>query len=341
MPISSFMQQYLPAVEAELRRAVAPAGELNLQGLQDMLTYHMGWEGEGAGPEAAGKRIRPVLVLLSASALGMEWERALPAAASVELIHNFSLIHDDIEDNSPTRRGRPTLWKLWGIPQAINAGDALFTLAHLALLRLEETISPQAALQAARLLQETCLQLTQGQYLDLAYESRRDLRLEDYWPMVNGKTGALLSACTQLGAVVAGAPEAQAAKLGEFGRALGLAFQAQDDLLGIWGDAALTGKSADSDLLAGKKSLPVLYGLSQNGPFARRWMEGPVRADEVHALALQLEAEGARAYTEEQVERLTGEALQALQMALPAEAGDNPAREALHALALKLVRRTA
>ena len=335
------MQMYLPAVEAELRRAVAPAGSQNLQGLQDMLTYHMGLEGEGAGPEAAGKRIRPLLVLLSASAFGEDWERALPAAASVELIHNFSLIHDDIEDNSPTRRGRPTLWKKWGIAQAVNAGDALFTLAHLALLRLEETVSPPVALQAARLLQDTCLQLTQGQYLDLSYETRRDLKLEDYWPMVNGKTGALLSASARLGAVVARATGAQAEKLGEFGRALGLAFQAQDDLLGIWGDAALTGKSADSDLIAGKKSLPVLFGLAQNGPFNRRWLQGPVHEDEVQALAVQLEAEGARAYTQGEVERLTGEALGALQLALPDDMAGNPARDALHALALKLVRRTA
>jgi geranylgeranyl diphosphate synthase type I len=256
----------------------------------------------------------------------------------VELIHNFSLIHADIEDHSPTRRGRPTLWKLWGVAQAVNAGDALFTLAHLALLRLEDTASPQAALQAARLLQETCLHLTQGQYLDLSYEKRQDLTLEEYWPMIAGKTGALLAACTRLGAVVAGAPEEQAGYFADFGRSVGLAFQAQDDLLGIWGDAALTGKSAESDLLAGKKSLPVLYGLVQNGPFAEQWRRGPVKEGDVRALAEQLEMEGGRIYTQSQVERLTGEALRSLETACPAcEA--NPAGEALKELALRLVQR--
>jgi geranylgeranyl diphosphate synthase type I len=332
------MQTYLTSIEGELQNAVAITDRPGLEELHHMLAYHLGWEGEGAGPEARGKRIRPLLVLLSASAAGAGAEQALPAAAAVELIHNFSLIHDDIEDNSPTRRGRPTLWKKWGIAQAVNAGDALFTLAHLALLRLEETASPQAALQAARLLQETCLHLTQGQYLDLSYETRQDLTLDDYWPMIAGKTGALLAACTRLGAVVAGAPDGQADYFADFGRSVGLAFQAQDDLLGIWGDAALTGKSAESDLLTGKKSLPVLYGLAQNGPFADQWRRGPVKEGEVGALAAQLEVEGGRNFTQAQVEQLTVQALQALEAACPA-AGLNPAGDALKELALRLVQR--
>ncbi|HEX7976237.1 MAG TPA: polyprenyl synthetase family protein [Anaerolineales bacterium] len=335
MSLESLMQTYIPAVETELRQVVAHAGGPNLEGLHHMLAYHMGWESEGAGPVTRGKRIRPLMILLCTAAAGGEWERALPAAAAVELVHNFSLIHDDIEDNSPLRHGRPTIWSLWGVAQATNAGDAMFTLAQLALLRLEETASPQVAIEASRLLQETCLQLTQGQYLDLSYEQRGDLTLEAYWPMVSGKTAALLSASTGLGALVAGAEAPAQAAYRQFGRSLGLAFQAQDDLLGIWGDAALTGKSSESDLVSGKKSLPVLYGLSLGKSFAARWNQGPVQAEDVSSLAAQLEQEGALSYTQEIAGRLTQEALDALQTARP----QGPAGEALHELALFLLKR--
>jgi geranylgeranyl diphosphate synthase, type I len=300
-----------------------------------MLAYHLGWEGEGAGAEARGKRIRPLLVLLTAAAAGGDWERALPAAAAVELVHNFSLVHDDIQDNSPIRRGRPTVWKQWGIPQAINSGDAMLTLAHLVLLRLAETSSPDIALQAARILQTACLHLTQGQYLDLLYEARGDLTLDAYWPMVKGKTAALLAACTELGALAAAAPPEKRQAYRLFGHDLGLAFQALDDILGIWGDASLTGKSADSDLLTGKKSLPVLYGLSQNGPFSYRWQQGAIRPEEVDSLAAQLEKEGAREFAQQAATRLTDQALQALSEAGPrGEAG-----EVLVALAGQLLHR--
>jgi geranylgeranyl diphosphate synthase type I len=325
----------LPAVEVELRRNVETAGQAELAGLRQMLAYHMGWEGEGAGPEASGKRIRPLLVLLCCAAAGGDWTHALPAAAAVELVHNFSLIHDDIQDNSDRRRGRLTVWKLWGVPQAINSGDTMFTLAHLAVLRLAETAAPEVVLQAAQWLQETCLHLTQGQYLDISYEHRHDLALTDYWPMVEGKTAALLSTCTRLGALVAGAAPARLEAYRQFGRWLGLAFQAQDDLLGIWGDADLTGKSAASDLLTGKKSLPVLYGLGLRGAFANRWAQGPIAAAEVPALAAQLAEEGGRAYTQEAADRLTNDALQALAQAGPTgEAG-----VALTSLAKKLLNR--
>ncbi len=276
-----------------------------------------------------------MLVLLSAGAAGGDWEKALPAAAAVELIHNFSLIHDDIQDGSDQRRGRPTVWKLWGTAQAINSGDAMFSLAHLTILRLSDTSNEHIAFQAARLLQDTCLELTKGQYLDMSYESRTQLTIDDYWPMVAGKTAALLSTCTALGALVAGVDERTRSLYTEFGRSLGLAFQVQDDLLGIWGDAALTGKSTESDLLTGKKSLPVLYGLSQKGRFASRWAEGPIRQDEVPHLAQVLEEEGAYSYTQQTSGELTEKALQALAEAQPV----GECAGALIELANKLVNR--
>ncbi len=336
MTLQPFIDLYLPAIEQELQNMVEQADGLGLDSLYHMLAYHMGWEGEGAGPAARGKRIRPLLVLLSTSAAGGDWKSALPAAAGVELLHNFSLIHDDIEDNSPTRRSRPTLWSRWGIPQAINTGDAMFALANLSVTKLERMVSPKVTLQAARLLLETCLALTQGQYLDISYELRRDLSLEDYWPMVTGKTAALLAACTEMGALISETPEDIRQAYRQFGKSLGLAFQAQDDLLGIWGDAELTGKSAASDLVSGKKSLPVLYGLGQNGPFAQRWRQGAIPPEEVTGLAGQLKSEGGYDYTLQAAERLTQEALKALEAAQPrGEAG-----QALNELARMLLNRT-
>jgi geranylgeranyl diphosphate synthase type I len=335
MTLESYIQILLPAIEDELRRVVNQTDKPEMEGLYHILAYHLGWEGDGAGGEAQGKRLRPMMVLLTTAAAGGQWERALPAAAAVELVHNFSLIHDDIEDNSPLRRGRSTIWKKWGVAQAINAGDALFTLAHLSLLRLEETMTAKLSLQAAHILQETCLKLTQGQYMDIAYESQMDLPIEAYWPMVSGKTAALLSACTELGALVAEVNKARRESYRQFGYLLGLAFQAQDDLLGIWGDASLTGKSADSDLLTGKKTLPVLFGLNQKGLFAERWAKGSVTGSEVLPLATLLEIEGARTYTQETTERLTQQALQTLEEAEPAgEAG-----QALFDLAKRLLSR--
>ena len=324
---------YRPAIEDELRQAINLTQKPGLEELHHMLAYHMGWEGDGAGLEAQGKRIRPQLVLLCTQASGSEWQNALPAAAAVELIHNFSLIHDDIEDNSPLRHNRPTLWTKWGIPQAINTGDALFTISHLASLGLKTTTNAQTALEAVQILQATCLHLTEGQFLDISYAENHELTPEDYWPMVSGKTAALLSCCTELGALIANSPHQHHYK--DFGRLLGLAFQVQDDILGIWGDSTATGKSTSSDLVEGKKSLPVLIGLSYRGDFARRWGAGQITPNEVPAIASQLEAEGARAAAQTEADKLTSQALEALHAANPQ--GD--AGQALFELADKLLKR--
>jgi geranylgeranyl diphosphate synthase type I len=329
------IQNLLAALEDELHASIESQHEPELDQYFSMLAYHLGWEGEGAGPEARGKRIRPLLVLLTCSAAGGKWPNALPAAAAVELVHNFSLIHDDIQDNSPLRRGRETVWKRWGIAQAINAGDAMLTTAHLTLLRMENTSSPQGTLKAALTLQQACLRLTKGQYLDLAFESQDQLTIEAYWQMVGGKTAALLGACTELGAIAADCSESRRQAFRDFGYYLGLAFQAQDDILGIWGDAALTGKSNESDLLAGKKSLPVIYGMQQNGPFVNRWKTGSILPSETEALAQQLEAEGARQFTQDAAAQMTSKALEALDQAKP----EGEASKALDDLANRLLGR--
>jgi geranylgeranyl diphosphate synthase type I len=312
----------LSAIEEELHQAISRKHRSDQDELYAMMAYHMGWEGEGANIEARGKRIRPLLVCLSCAAAGGDWKVSLPAAAAVELVHNFSLIHDDIEDNSPLRRGRPTVWKNWGIPQAINTGDAMFALAHLTLLDLESTCSLPVASQASAILLETCLDLTHGQHMDIAFENCQDLNIETYWSMVSGKTAALLAACTEIGALAANCSSKVQQAFHEFGHALGLAFQAQDDYLGIWGDVEMTGKSSESDLVTGKKSLPILFGLHQKGSFYTRWTQGPILPDEAPALAKMLEDEGAKCYTEEAADLLTRDALQSLRSAHPkGEAG--------------------
>lgn len=311
------------AIEADLQAVVRQADGPGLAELHGMLAYHMGWEGEGAGLRATGKRVRPMLVLLTCAAASGDWQAALPGASAVELIHNFSLIHDDIQDGSETRRGRPTLWTRWGEAQAINAGDALFALAHLALQGLEGAIYAQAA----QLLPQTSLQLTQGQYMDLAYETRAELSLADYWPMVRGKTAVLMAACTRLGALVAGAKDTALDAFSRFGMQLGLAFQAHDDILGAWGDEAETGKSAHSDLLSGKKSLPVLFGLEHSEEFKGRWAAGVADEKEASELAAMLQAAGAQDYAEAQVQKLTSEALEALAQTRASEKSTKDLRE--------------
>jgi len=333
--IDGITQTYLNAIEDELQQAVKRANNFGNTKLHDMLVYHMGWQGERKDAKSRGKRIRPLLVLLSCSAAGGDWTCALPGATAVELVHNFSLIHDDIEDHSPLRRGRPTIWKKWGIPQAINTGDAMFALAHLEAIRLSETVSPSIALKAVEILQSTCLHLTQGQYLDLSYESRKDLSLDDYWQMVEGKTAALIAASTELGALAACCDENESSLFHKFGWMLGLAYQVQDDLLGIWGNSSLTGKSSQSDLVTGKITLPVLYGLSKSGKFAERWKQGPIIPGEVNEIINLMEAEGGKEFAQAQISNLFNEALSSLEKTHPS----GVAGEALKSLALSLFNR--
>lgn len=309
----------LSGIEDELKRQVSRLDQPRTRPFHEMIAYHMGWTGPGAGPEAAGKRIRPLLLLLTVGASSPEAEvaSALPAAAAVELVHNFSLVHDDIEDNSPTRRGRPTVWNRWGIPMAINAGDALFVMAGEAILDLDPAYPASTVVEAASLLHRTCLDLTCGQYLDMSFEQRADLTDDDYWPMVGGKTAALLSVCCRIGATLGGADQTRKEAFAAFGHDLGIAFQVRDDILGIWGDEASIGKSAASDLVEGKNSLPILFGLGQKAAFAARWAEGPIESHEVAGLASLLRDEGAYDYAQALALRWTERAISNLERARP------------------------
>jgi len=316
-------KELLSAIEAELQKQVSRLDSPRTKPFHEMLTYHMGWTGEGAGPEATGKRIRPLLVLLTSSACGANWQFALPAAAAIELVHNFSLVHDDIQDNSSKRRGRDTAWVKWGAPMAINVGDALFVMSGQAIIDLKENYPADVVMKATEILHNTCLDLTRGQYLDMSYEERNDLGVEDYWHMISGKTSALIAACCHIGALLGGADDEKQEVYRSFGHYLGLAFQVQDDILGIWGDENVTGKSVASDLVEGKNSLPILAGLDKKGKFAERWAQGPIQPEEVNEVSRLLASEGGLFVAQEYAKQMTDLALRSLEEVEPqGEAGD-------------------
>lgn len=228
-----------------------------------VVSYHLGWSDRDGTPIDAnpGKAIRPTLALLAAEAVSGRPDPGLPGAVAVELVHNFSLLHDDLVDRDAERRHRPTVWAVWDDATAILAGDALLSLAHEVLAA---STSPHAQ-RAGRVLAEATRELIRGQIEDLAFEHREDVTLAECVDMAAGKTGALIAASTTIGAVLGGADEPVVAALSAYGAHLGVAFQLVDDLLGIWGSPAVTGKPVFSDLAAHKKTLPITWALEHGG----------------------------------------------------------------------------
>ncbi|MCB2180146.1 polyprenyl synthetase family protein [bacterium] len=316
MKLSEFSKVAIPKIETEMKAILHTAKQKGNDSLYQMLAYHLGWSGENISSHTQGKRIRPLLLLLTTGAAGGNWEEAIAGAATVELIHNFSLIHDDIEDNSEERRGRKTLWVIHSLPLALNAGDALFSLAFMGLSRLATFHNAETALQAFTKSAETCLTLTKGQHLDISFETSRTVTIDQYLEMIAGKTAALLSLSAELGAVLAHTNPENQENYRAAGENLGLAFQVIDDILGIWGNPEKTGKSAASDLLSRKKSLPILYGLGQKGQFSEMW-EAPITPANVSRLAEQLKSEGAYDYAKEKAQLYTQSAVTAIQNANP------------------------
>ncbi len=301
---------YRESVRAELELVI----DRTLPPLRGIMRYHMGWENEqgDAGQPRPGKFVRAILHMLSCGAVGGDAAQTIPAAAALELIHNFSLIHDDIQDGSHERRGRPTVWALWGTSQAINVGDFLFALASLALLRLgDHNVPGEDIVHSFQLLAEACKDLCEGQYLDLEFEKRVDITLEDYLGMVRRKTAALIAASTSMGAHLGGGGE-RVSHFHRFGEALGIAYQISDDILGIWGVKKTTGKSVEADLRQRKKTLPVVYALRESKD--RATLAGIYSANEIKGsdipVALEiLDRSGAREYAQGLVEGYFHQAL--------------------------------
>ncbi|XVV06539.1 family 2 encapsulin nanocompartment cargo protein polyprenyl transferase [Actinosynnema sp. CA-248983] len=330
-PASAVLAWSRELVQPALRDAVdrLPAPVRRIAG------YHLGWWDQRGRPvrAASGKAVRPALVLLAAEASGARADVAVPAAVAVELAHNFTLLHDDVLDKDRTRRHRPTAWTVFGVGAAILAGDALLALAAEVLAASEHPA-------AGRVLTTALLDLVDGEYADLAFERRPEVGLRECLDMAEHKTAALLAAACALGATFAGAAPATVARLHEFGRLLGIAYQHVDDLLGIWGDPDKTGKPAHADLRSRKKSLPVVAALASGTPSARELSTlyrraAPPSHDEVVRMAELVERAGGRSWSHDESRRLLDEALDRLADTAPAP---RPAAE-LAALADLVVNR--
>ncbi|MCB2202506.1 polyprenyl synthetase family protein [bacterium] len=317
MPLKELQSNWTPKIEAALKNTIEAQHFDIGDGVREMLRYHMGWTPDGSSGGARGKRLRPLITLLVTGAFGHDPMDAMPGAVSIELLHNFTLIHDDIEDSSPLRHGRPTIWKQWGIPQAINTGDALFTIAELSMLNLAKELSIELTYKAVQELNRTCLKLIRGQYLDLSFESADSVDTANYLTMIEGKTAALIGFACSLGALIAERPTSTQNNIAEYGKNLGLAFQIIDDDLGIWGDPAITGKSAASDILARKKSLPVLFGLSSSAAFRQYWQLDTLTSQDISEMAELLVKIGAQEYVRNESARFTQKAYQALEQLFP------------------------
>lgn len=224
-----------------------------------MLRYHFGYDEPGRFK--AGKRLRPQLLLRTALEEGGRVDGALDAAVAIEILHNYSLVHDDIEDGDELRHGRTTIWKRFGVPHGINAGDALCAISYLTLLQGERSAPPERIVAMLHVLHQANLHMCEGQGLDIGFETSSRVEMAQYREMIAGKTGALFSASCELGALAAGCGPERARQYGGLGRAYGLAFQIRDDVLGTWGATDVTGKPSGADIARRKWSFPIVWAL--------------------------------------------------------------------------------
>lgn len=293
-------------------------------------------------PSVAGKRVRPLLMALVARSICGTYEHVLPSGTALEIVHNFTLIHDDIMDESDTRRGRTTIWKNYGIPQAIDSGDGLFALGILSSLELDSAgVSAEKALLATRELMQACLDTVEGQALDISFEDRMDIGPDEYLKMIGLKTGRFIEIATKIGALLSTDDKSIIDNYATFGKYLGLAFQMWDDYLGIWGDPEVIGKSATGDIEQKKKSYPITYALKYADASQKQRLQDVyakdnlVEEDVAEVLAI-LDEVSAREKTQEIVE----EYYQTAMNALDALALDNEDYANLKKLAQFIIERT-
>ena len=311
--------RYKGIIEEELGSAVP---ETSGEGLHLVLNYHLGWVdryGQASGSASSqGKALRPTLCMFACEALTAPQLRASPAAAALELIHNFSLLHDDIQDQDLERRHQPTAWSVWGIPKALLAGDAMQSTGDLAILRVEEEgVSPDIALQVSDILTSSYLEMIEGQCLDLEFEGRTDITTDEYLHMIACKTGALIRCGLEAGALLGDGDDETVRAFAEFGEGLGRAFQIRDDYLGIWGDEATLGKATGNDIRRRKKSYPVVFALERAAGAAlddlkRIYSQTELEEDDVERVLAILDEVGARESAQLLTETAANRALDAL-----------------------------
>ncbi|GAA2907053.1 family 2 encapsulin nanocompartment cargo protein polyprenyl transferase [Streptosporangium fragile] len=308
-----------PDVDESVRTAIRQAVATLPDPERRVAEYHFGWlddpDGNGSGPKTGGKALRSALALASARAVGGAARRAVPGAVAVELVHDFSLLHDDVIDGDRTRRHRPAAWVRFGVGAAVLTGDALWALALQVITKTGDAAAVNAVI-------ETLADLMRGQSQDVAFESRNDVTVQEYRSMAEDKTGALLGGACEVGARLGGSSSFRAAQLRLFGRHLGVAFQCADDVLGIWGRAELTGKPVGGDVIARKKTLPVIAALADPGDAGRRLSAlyrraEPPDPEECALIAGLIEEAGGRAAVEAEMERQVGLALACLDAAEP------------------------
>ncbi len=279
----------LQSVQDEMRRALSPEGGYPADFYASM-HYAFGWADESLQPVEgqSGKMLRPQLCLLSCITAGGDPSRAVPAAAALELLHNFTLVHDDIQDGSSQRRHRSSMWKLIGVPLAINAGDGIFVTSHLALARLADVgVEPRLVLQALEQFDKAALLVCEGQHLDISWEDQDGdgISSVEYLGMVGRKTGALMGLSCYLGALAAGAGPTTLELYRRFGDSLGTGYQIRDDLAGVWHEEASTGKRPLEDVYKRKKSYPVVRAFekavgSEADNLHRIYRAGPVSEED-------------------------------------------------------------
>ncbi|MEB3774648.1 MAG: polyprenyl synthetase family protein [Desulfurococcales archaeon] len=289
---------------------------------------------------AGGKRVRPAVTLATAKMLGggEAVARALPLAAAVEVLHNFTLIHDDIMDQDEYRRGVPTVHKVWGVPMAILAGDLLYAYTfRMALESRDNGLKPRRTIYALKILADASVKVSEGQAYDMMYEDRWDVDVDDYLKMVYLKTAALIEASAMLGAIAGNADRSLVALMGEYGKLVGLAFQIRDDILGVFGDPKKTGKPVYSDLRRGKKTLLLIYTVRKLGGYeevSKMLSEG--KYDEVAEL---IKESGALSYAEDLARRYMERAVEIIDSIDELEVRDEESRSFLSSLARFVVER--
>lgn len=270
LALPAIFDRYRSYVEQALSDSVPPVAA---HPVNTPLRYHLGWTDRygvpSPTPASQGKALRPTLCIFACDAFQGQPEQAAPAAAALELIHNFSLVHDDIQDEGAERRHQPTVWALWGAAPALVAGDAMQSLGDLAALRGGAPIPAATAIRVSGLLTDSYLEMIEGQCRDLQFEQRSAIAANEYLDMIALKTGALIRCSLEIGVAIATADDDTIRDVARFGRAVGRLFQIRDDYLGIWGDEAITGKSADSDIVQRKKSYPIVYAFQEAAGAAR------------------------------------------------------------------------